>query len=417
MEAKNIAIIGTGISGLACAHFLHSRHTVTLFEKDARVGGHSHTVTIPEGDEEVALDTGFMVYNEVTYPLLTRLFRDLGVETKPTSMSFSVQHVRERFEFNGSGYNKIFGQRKNVFSPRFWKMLFQIKRFNEETIAELADPQYPDCTLADYVKQRGYGEDFLKWYLSPMAAAVWSSPPERISAFPAHTLMRFWHNHGFLGLKTHHPWRTVVGGSRRYVEKVSAPFAERIKKGKGVQSVNGRQLTFADGTTEEFDLVIFASHGDQSHRLLKDASEEEERLLSCFQYQDNVALVHSDPKFMPRIKRCWASWNYRVDGEKHSTHYWMNSLQGVSEQEDYFVSINPPGEVEEAFVKRRLNYEHPIFDLKAIAAQDELAALNEAGRNTGRYYCGAWQRYGFHEDGIWSAHRLCEQLLEGDPWP
>jgi predicted NAD/FAD-binding protein len=417
MEAKNIAIIGTGISGLACAHFLYSRHTVTLFEKDARVGGHSHTVTIPEGDEEVALDTGFMVYNEVTYPLLTRLFRDLGVETKPTSMSFSVQHVRERFEFNGSGYNKIFGQRKNVFSPRFWKMLFQIKRFNEETIAELADPQYPDCTLADYVKQRGYGEDFLKWYLSPMAAAVWSSPPERISAFPAHTLMRFWHNHGFLGLKTHHPWRTVVGGSRRYVEKVSAPFAERIKKGKGVQSVNGRQLTFADGTTEEFDLVIFASHGDQSYRLLKDASEEEERLLSCFQYQDNVALVHSDPKFMPRIKRCWASWNYRVDGEKHSTHYWMNSLQGVSEQEDYFVSINPPGEVEEAFVKRRLNYEHPIFDLKAIAAQDELAALNEAGRNTGRYYCGAWQRYGFHEDGIWSAHRLCEQLLEGDPWP
>ena len=417
MEAKNIAIIGTGISGLACAHFLHSRHTVTLFEKDARVGGHSHTVTIPEGDEEVALDTGFMVYNEVTYPLLTRLFRDLGVETKPTSMSFSVQHVRERFEFNGSGFNKIFGQRKNVFSPRFWKMLFQIKRFNEETIAELADPQYPDCTLADYVKQRGYGEDFLKWYLSPMAAAVWSSPPERISAFPAHTLMRFWHNHGFLGLKTHHPWRTVVGGSRRYVEKVSAPFAERIKKGKGVQSVNGRQLTFADGTTEEFDLVIFASHGDQSYRLLKDASEEEERLLSCFQYQDNVALVHSDPKFMPRIKRCWASWNYRVDGEKHSTHYWMNSLQGVSEQEDYFVSINPPGEVEEAFVKRRLNYEHPIFDLKAIAAQDELAALNEAGRNTGRYYCGAWQRYGFHEDGIWSAHRLCEQLLEGDPWP
>lgn len=417
MEAKNIAIIGTGISGLACAHFLYSRHTVTLFEKDSRVGGHSHTVTIPEGDEEVALDTGFMVYNEVTYPLLTRLFRDLGVETKPTSMSFSVQHVRERFEFNGSGFNRIFGQRKNVFSPRFWKMLFQIKRFNEETIAELADPQYPDCTLADYVKQRGYGEDFLKWYLSPMAAAVWSSPPERISAFPAHTLMRFWHNHGFLGLKTHHPWRTVVGGSRRYVEKLSAPFAERIKKGKGVQSVNGRELTFADGTTEEFDLVIFASHGDQSHRLLKDASEEEERLLSCFQYQDNVALVHSDPKFMPRIKRCWASWNYRVDGEKHSTHYWMNSLQGVSEREDYFVSINPPGEVEEAFVKRRLNYEHPIFDLKAIAAQDELAALNEAGRNTGRYYCGAWQRYGFHEDGIWSANRLCEQLLEGDPWP
>lgn len=417
MERQKVAIIGSGISGLSCAHFLHSRHEVTLFEKDNRLGGHSHTVAVEEDGGEVALDTGFMVYNEVTYPLLTRLFQDLAVETKPTSMSFSVQHVRERFEFNGSGFNKIFGQRRNLFSPRFWRMLFQIKRFNEETIAELADPQFPGLTLEEYVAERGYGEDFLQWYLSPMAAAVWSSPPERISAFPAHTLMRFWHNHGFLGLKTHHPWRTVVGGSRSYVQKLTAPFAEKIKKGEAVESVQGRTLHFAGGRTEEFDWVIFASHGDQCHRLLADPTPEEERLLSAFQYQDNVALVHCDPKFMPRTRRCWASWNYRVDGAKHSTHYWMNSLQGVSEKEDYFVSINPPEKVDESLVKRRLNYEHPLFDLKAITAQGELAALNQAGAQTGRFYCGAWQRYGFHEDGIWSAHRLCEQLVEGDPWP
>ncbi|MGJ8722964.1 MAG: NAD(P)/FAD-dependent oxidoreductase [Roseibacillus sp.] len=417
MKRKKIAIIGSGVSGLSCAHFLHPRHEVTLFEKDGRVGGHSHTISIQEEKEEVSLDTGFMVYNEVTYPLLTRLFKDLGVETKPTSMSFSVQHVRERFEFNGSGFDKIFGQRKNIFSPRFWKMLLQIKRFNEETVKELEDPQSPGCTLEEYVKERGYGDDFLKWYLSPMAAAVWSSPPERISAFPAHTLMRFWHNHGFLGLDTHHPWRTVECGSRQYVEKLTSPFSDCIEKDRGVQKVRGRTLVFADGEEQEFDAVIFASHGDQSHRLLEDATEQEDRLLACFQYQDNVALVHSDPKFMPQTKRCWASWNYRVDGDKHSTHYWMNSLQGVSERDDYFVSINPPEPVDEASVKRRLNYEHPIFDLDAIAAQDELAALNQAGDETGRYYCGAWQRYGFHEDGIWSAHRLCEQLIGGDPWP
>lgn len=416
MKRMNIAIVGTGISGLACAHFLHRDHSVTLYEKEKRVGGHSHTVTVPEGSGEVSLDTGFMVYNEVTYPLLTRLFEELGVETKPTSMSFSVQHCARNLEFNGSGLNYLFGQRKNLLSPRFWKMLLQINRFNQETVAELEDPQYPEMTLAEYVAQRGYGEEFLQWYLSPMAAAVWSSPPDRIANFPARTLMRFWHNHGFLGLKTHHPWRTVCGGSRQYVEKVSAPFAASIQRGNGVTQVTGRKLLLEDGTEQEYDLVIMASHGDQSYRLLVDATPLEEELLGAFHYQSNEALVHCDPQFMPRTKRCWASWNYRVDGEKHSTHYWMNNLQGVSEQIDYFVSINPPHAVEASLVKRRMIYEHPIFDLAAIEAQGRLAELHSAGQETGRYFCGAWQRYGFHEDGIWSADRLCREILGRDPW-
>ena len=227
MPRPNIAIIGTGISGLACAHFLKGDFDLTLFEKDDRIGGHSNTVEVPENGRMLPLDTGFMVYNEVTYPHLTRLFKELDVATKPTEMSFSVQHMLAGVEFNGGSVNLLFSQRKNLLSPRFWKMLLQINRFNKETVEELANPKFGDLSLAEYVKARGYGGDFLEWYLSPMAAAVWSSPPERIDSFPARTLMRFWHNHGFLGLDTQHPWRTVCGGSREYGKKITAPFADQ----------------------------------------------------------------------------------------------------------------------------------------------------------------------------------------------
>ncbi len=212
MKREKIAIVGSGISGMACAHFLSREHDITVFEKDDRVGGHSHTVMVDEGDAKVPVDTGFMVYNEVTYPLLTRLFRELDVVTKPTSMSFSVQHMGENLEFNGGSVNLLFGQRRNLWNLRYWRMLLQIARFNRETVEELTDPKFGDMTLRDYVKARGYGGDFLKWYLSPMAAAVWSSPPERIDEFPARTLMRFWHNHGFLGLDTQHRWLALLCG-------------------------------------------------------------------------------------------------------------------------------------------------------------------------------------------------------------
>ena len=412
-----LAIVGTGISGLACAHFLRNDFDLTLFEKDNRIGGHSNTVEVPENGKLLPLDTGFMVYNEVTYPHLTRLFSELGVKTKPTQMSFSVQHMGAGVEFNGGSLNLLFSQRKNLLSPRFWKMLLQIDRFNRETVAELADPQYGDVTLAEYVEARGYGRDFLEWYLSPMAAAVWSSPPERIDSFPARTLMRFWHNHGFLGLDTQHPWRTVCGGSREYVKKITAPFAEHIIRNNAVVAANSTTLTLSDGSTRNFDKIIFASHGDQSLALLTDPSALETEILSNFAYQPNSAVVHTDPRFMPRTRRAWASWNYRVGSDgKHSTHYWMNNLQGVSENTDYFVSINPPDEIPKDKVIHELGYEHPIFTSAAIRAQSRIAELHEAGHTTGRHYCGAWQRYGFHEDGIWSAHTLCREILKRDPW-
>ena len=401
------AIIGTGISGLACAHFLKDESDLTLFEKAHRVGGHSNTVEVEEDGRMLPLDTGFMVYNEVTYPHLTRLFKELDVATKPTAMSFSVQHVPDGVELNGGSLNLLFAQRKNLFRPRFWKTLFQINRFNKETVAELANPQYGDMPLADYVKARGYGADFLRWYLSPMAAAVWSSPPERIDSFPARTLMRFWHNHGFLGLDTQHPWRTVSGGSREYVKNLTAPFADRIVTGNAVTSVTGTRLTLADGSTHDFDRIIFASHGDQSLALLADPTALEKDILGKFHYQPNRAVVHTDERFMPRTRRAWASWNYHISSSgKHSTHYWMNSLQGVSEKQNYFVSINPPEGIDPKKIHHELNYEHPLFTTDAITAQSRIPELHEAARITGRHYCGAWQRYGFHEDGIWSAHQI-----------
>jgi uncharacterized protein len=396
-----------------------------LFEKEDRIGGHSHTVMVPEGQNLIPIDTGFMVYNEVTYPFLTRLFKQLNVATQPTSMSFSVNHTAAGLEFNGGSVNLLFGQRKNLFNVRYWRVLMQIARFNRETVAELAHPAFGEMSLRDYVKARKYGDDFLEWYLSPMAAAVWSSPPERIKDFPARTLMRFWHNHGFLGLDTQHPWRTVAGGSRCYVEKLIAPFESKIHRGATVKRISQTdrraKIELSDGKTLEFDRVVSAAHGDQSYQMLGDPTALETEVLSTFHYQENEAVLHTDPQFMPRTRRCWASWNYRIDQDwnhqkRYSTHYWMNELQKVSDREPYFVSINPPSPIAESHIKKKLVYEHPLFDLAAVAAQVRLPSLHRAGTETRRYFCGAWQRYGFHEDGIWSAVNVCTEILRRDPW-
>lgn len=426
MKRQRIAIVGSGISGLASAWFLQRDHDVTVFEKEDRIGGHSHTVMVEEKGGQIPVDTGFMVYNEVTYPLLTRLFKQLDVATKPTSMSFSVQHVGDGLEFNGGSLNQLFGQRRNLVNPRFWKMLIQINRFNQETVNELEAPKFGDMSLKDYVKARAYGDDFLHWYLSPMAAAVWSSPPEKIEHFPARTLMRFWHNHGFLGLDTQHPWRTVSGGSRCYVEKLAKSFENQIHRGAGVTAVScladGKsKIVLSDGNHQEFDKVVIAAHSDQAHRMLTDSTLLENDLLTRFPFQQNEALLHTDTRFMPKSRRCWAAWNYRIDraasgGNRYSTHYWMNELQGVSDRELYFVSINPSSSPREDTIKRRLLYEHPLFDLESATAQERLPELHKAGHESGRFFCGAWQRYGFHEDGLWSAVNVCTEILGRSPW-
>jgi predicted NAD/FAD-binding protein len=423
----SLAIVGTGIAGLGCARFLHRHHDLTVLEQDNRIGGHTHTVDVdgPDG-KRATMDTGFMVFNRVTYPHLTRLFTELGVPVKPASMSFSVRHAGTGLEFAGSSLNHLFAQRRNLLRPRFWRMLSSINRFNQEAIAALEDPAARNESLGDYVRRRGYGRDFLDLYLVPMSSAVWSTPPELMLAFPATTLLRFFHNHGFLGLHTQHPWWTVDGGARNYVERLVAPFRDRIRTGDGVRSVargpGGVTLTLRSGREETFDRVILACHGDQALHLLADPTPDERRLLGEFRCQPNTATVHTDESVMPRARLAWSSWNYELnhntDGRPSTaTHYWMNSLQGVSDRVNYFVSINRPEAVAPGKVLRRIAYEHPLFSLGAVRAQEEIPVLNAAARGSSEtYFAGAWQRYGFHEDGLLSAVRLCELLLGRDPW-
>lgn len=425
MIKPRLAILGTGISGLGCAHLLQNHFDLTLHEAASHVGGHSNTVTVNEDGRELPIDTGFMVFNHQTYPLLCRLFRDLGVETKRTDMSFSLSHQPTGYEWNGGSLDRIFGQRKNLLSPRFWRFLLKIHRFNQETIAALDDPAYASMTLREYAAARGYGQDFLDLYLIPMGAAVWSAPPEEMLDFPARTLMRFWFNHGFLGMDTRHPWWTVVDGSRQYVRKLVAPFRDRIRLDTPVQRVerrDGKVLLHVEGqAAETYDKVILATHAPTSLALLADPTALESELLSRFRYQPNLATLHTDTRVMPRERRCWAAWNYRVEFDAAgtlvpSTHYWMNRLQGVSDKTDYIVSINAPDGIDESRVLRRIPYEHPLFDLNAVNAQARLPELNRLGRDQTTYYCGAWFRYGFHEDGLLSAVNLCRDLLGEEPW-
>lgn len=430
-----LAIIGSGIAGLGCAHFLHHRFDLTVFEQNAYVGGHTNTVDVEERltgaasqptSRQVSMDTGFMVYNEVTYPQLTRLFKELDVPTKATDMSFSVKHTSRDLEFCGSSLNHLFAQRSNLLSPRFIRMLLAINRFNQEAVVAMDDPAVAQLTLGEYVKLRGYGTDFFDLYLVPMSSAVWSTPPDLMLSFPAATLLRFFHNHGFLGLHTQHPWRTVAGGSREYVKRITRPWRERILLEHPAAAVarQGKTVTVTTTTGKrlEFDGVIIATHGDEALRLLADPTPEERRVLGAFRYQKNVATVHTDIAVMPKRRLAWSSWNYEIvqtrgGGISTATHYWMNRLQGVSDRENYFVSIERPDAIDPARVIRRINYTHPLFDLAAIRAQPELPGLNRRAQGTTQtFFAGSYFRYGFHEDAFLSAVRLAEQLLGGDPW-
>lgn len=426
---KTIAIIGTGISGLGCAHFLHRDFDITLFEQNRHVGGHAHTVTVreTETDREVPIDTGFMVYNRVTYPLLTRLFDHLDVPVMPTDMSFGIRDHATGIEWCGSSLNHLFAQRKNLFNRRFLKMLRQVDRFNREAVPALDDSSTALITLEDYVSLRGYGRDFLELYLLPMSSAVWSTDPELMLRFPAATLLRFFHNHGFLGLNTQHPWLTVRGGAREYVTRLTALWRHRIRRTDGVARIERASdgpvwVTTSAGEESAFDHVIIATHADQALGLLAEPTNEERHLLGSFGYQKNLVTLHTDPEVMPKTKRAWASWNFELartgDGSFSSaTHYWMNRLQNVSENESFFVSINRPAAIASEHVLRQINYQHPRFDLPAIAAQAGLPALNERAQGaTETYFAGSYFGYGFHEDGLRSAAQLSQLLLGRDPW-
>ena len=336
---------------------------------------------------------------------------------KKTEMSFSVQYVPDGLEYCGSGLNGLFAQRKNIFNLRYIKMLKQIARFNKEAIKLLDDPTYEKYSLKEFINEFNFGEDMLWKYLIPMSSAVWSTPMELMLDFPAIPLIRFFKNHGFLGLNTQHQWYTLKNGSQSYREILIKPFKEKIQINNAavkVRKENGKAIVeTADGKTHQFDKVIFASHADQTLHILNQPTEIEQKLLSPFKYQKNIATVHTDEFIMPKNKKTWSSWNYRVE-EKNgklipTTIYWMNSLQQVSKKKNYFVSINAlPGSINRDKFIREIEYEHPLFDVASAIAQKELFTLNQQGI---LYYCGSYFKYGFHEDAYASAVLLCEALI------
>jgi uncharacterized protein len=415
------AIIGTGIAGMGSAWFLHRDFDITLFEQNNYAGGHTHTVYAVENGKRIPVDTGFMVFNNTTYPNLVKLFQVLGVETMPTDMSFSVQHVPTGLEYCGSGLNGLFAQRKNVFNRKFISMLLQINRFNVQSVRILDDPKFESYSLLDYAREFGYGDDFLYKYIAPMSSALWSTPTDITLKFPATALVRFFKNHGFLGLNTQFQWLTVKNGSWQYRDKLIAPFKDRIRVNTAVKKVfrenNAVTIFTEDGEAHFFDKVIFACHADEALRMLGDPTPLEQRLLEKFSYQKNVATLHTDTGIMPKIKSVWSSWNYRIDEKdgllQPSTIYYMNKLQQVSRTKDYFVSINDPETVNPEKVIRRIDYHHPIFTTDAVKVQPDLHRLNDNGIS---YFCGSYFRYGFHEDAFTSAVDMCTRFTGKQAW-
>lgn len=419
---SSLAIIGTGIAGMGAAYFLRDHFDVTFFEKNDYPGGHTNTLTVKEDGQDLHIDSAFMVYNETTYPNLTRLFQELEVATKPTSMSFSVQHIATGLEYCGTGLNGLFAQRRNVLRPWFWRMLLEIDRFRKEAVEVLDNDKYADMTIDQYVREKKYSQNFLTKFLVPMSSAVWSTPLERMFNFPVVTLVRFFKNHGFLGLNTQLPWRTVTGGSRVYRDRILKFFPGRVRLSSGAVRVyyDGAKTWVVDhgGTKTPFDKVVIASHADDALKMLGDPTLDERALLGAFKYQDNLTTLHTDASIMPRNRKVWSSWNYRIDTDRQgnlvpSTIYDMNSLQQVSKKRNYFISINGNGTFDQAKVLWQTRYAHPIYDPQAIRAQKSLHRLNQNGH---RYFCGSYFRFGFHEDALSSALNVARLILGQNIW-
>ncbi len=418
---ERIAIVGTGVSAMSAAYFLRNDFDITFFEKDNYAGGHTNTLTIDEEGTPIHIDSAFMVFNHVTYPNLQKFFRELEIEEKNTNMSFSVQHLPSGLEYCGTGLNGLFAQRKNLARWKHISMLLDINRFNKEAIEVLTDHKFAGYSIKHYFQEKGYGQAMLEKYLIPMSSAVWSTPPEQMLDFPILTLVRFFKNHGFLGMTTQHQWKTLVGGSRQYRDKVMAMFPNRVHLNAEVEQVfrkpEGVEVCIKDGERHMFDKVIIASHADQSLRLLGDPTEQEQNLLSKFKYQPNQATLHTDDSLMPKTRLAWSAWNYRIKAKANrlipQTIYYMNRLQHVSQKGDYFVSINDDGDVHPDKIIWQKEYAHPLFDVAAIRAQDDLPKLNEQGRT---YFCGAYFKYGFHEDGFTSGLNVAEKILNREVW-
>ncbi len=412
-----IAIIGSGISGLGAAYLLVPHHDITVYEKNAYIGGHSRTIDVPTGNTTTPVDTGFIVFNNWNYPNLMGMFKDLDVPFQKSDMSFGVSIDNAWLEYGSSG---MFAQKKNIFRPSYYKMLTDVLRFNKQALAYIEKDA--DITLLECLDALNMGEWFRRYYLLAMGAAIWSCPVDTIMKFPARTFLQFFKNHGLLSVNNRPQWYTVTGGSREYVACLTESFKDQIKLNCGVQSVvsveGGVRIRDEHGTEETYDQVVFSCHADQALGMIDKANSEYIAVLGAFDYQANDIIVHSDTSFMPKNKKCWASWVYLSETKEDksdnvSLSYWMNNLQGLDPQYPIIVTLNPGRRPSEELIMDEHTFSHPIFDLKAIKAQDKIKDIQ--GKN-GMWFCGAYQRYGFHEDGLLSAVNVAKSMGVEIPW-
>ena len=407
-----VAIVGTGVAGLTAARILARKHDVTVYEADVRPGGHANTVRVSDPLGERWIDTGFIVYNERNYPSFSRLLTDLGVATQASAMGLSIADPSAGFEFAGTARG-LFAQRTNLIRPRFLRMLSDQLRFNREVRAMIGRPQTP--SVAEFVRDSGYSEWFVQRVVLPEVSAVWSSDPAAVKEFPVGFLAEFLENHGQLKLTGRPSWRTITGGSRRYVEAITRPLGSRLRLGAPVRSIErlgaAGVVIAADGSeTERFDEVVIATHSDQALAMLATPTAAERAVLGAIAYQPNEAALHTDARVMPRRRAAWASWNFHLtDAASVPTmSYWMNRLQRLDAERQYFVTLNRTGAIDPAKVIAVIPYAHPVMSHDAAAAQGRWAEISGADRV---HYCGAYWRWGFHEDGCWSAIRACRRLL------
>jgi predicted NAD/FAD-binding protein len=416
MLRLKIAIVGTGIAGNVVANRLAARHDITVFEANNYIGGHTNTVVVASESGNVPVDTGFIVYNDKTYPHFVSLLEELGIESHASTMSFSVQSERNALEYNGSTLNTLFAQRRNLVRPSFYRMIGDILRFNKEA-AELAGDESSQLSLGDYLQRGRYGSEFLEQYLLPMGAAIWSADTEKMRQMPATFFARFLHNHGLLDLRNRPEWRVIKGGSRTYVSKLVAGHRHKIHLESPVEAITryaDRVRLKVQGTPAmHYDHVVLACHGDQALRLLQDASLDERQVLGAISYQKNEALLHTDESLMPKRKRAWAAWNCHIPAttnNKVTVTYHMNRLQRLTCSQQYFVTLNSSHRIRPETVLRTLHYEHPVFTAKSTAAQARYAEINGVNRT---WFCGAYWRNGFHEDGVWSALETVSRIESG----
>ena len=411
-----IAIIGSGISGLTAAYLLNRQHDISVFEASSWVGGHTHTVDVQVDGRHYAIDTGFIVFNDWTYPNFIELLKQLDVGYQPTEMSFSVCDPVSGVEYNGNTLNSLFAQRRNLLSPAFWGMLRDILRFNREAVDDLQQQRVAsDLSLGDYLEQRGYGQRFIQQYIVPMGAAIWSMSLADMLNFPLQFFLRFFKNHGLLSVTDRPQWQVIKGGSSSYVAPLSASFAERIRLNCAVQRVerdaSGVTVHSAVGS-ERFDKVVFACHSDQALKMLAEPSTAEQEILGALPYADNDVVLHTDTRLLPKRPLAWASWNYRLGGPTNqpaALTYNMNILQGLQSDTTFCVSLNQTVAIDPSTILARYTYAHPQYSLAGVAAQARWQELLGANHS---YFCGAYWANGFHEDGVVSGLRVASAFGE-----